>query len=74
VLIAGLFHASFNSTVNAFGDYIPAPTGTSVLIGTGVAALSAVLIIVLTRGRLGFHPEPLRPLSGPRGRRASRPG
>jgi membrane protease YdiL (CAAX protease family) len=69
VLIAGLFHASFNSTVNTFGEYIPGPPGTAVLIGTGVATLAAVLIIVLSRGRLGFHPEPWRPPGGSRGSR-----
>ncbi|MEP6665064.1 MAG: CPBP family intramembrane glutamic endopeptidase [Nocardioidaceae bacterium] len=53
VLIAGLFHSSFNATVNTYDDYIPGPEGTSVLLGTLVAILAAVLVLLVTRGRLG---------------------
>jgi hypothetical protein len=48
VLIAGLFHASFNTTVNILNDNLPAPAGTFVLIGTAVAVLAATLLVVLT--------------------------
>jgi membrane protease YdiL (CAAX protease family) len=58
VLIAGLFHASFNTTVNTFNDYLPAPQGTSVLVGTAVAVLAAVVSVVLTRARLAYNPKP----------------
>ena len=58
VLIAGLFHASFNTTVNTFNDYLPAPAGTSVLIGTAVAVLAAALLVVLTKGRLAYNLKP----------------
>jgi uncharacterized protein len=61
VLIAGLFHASFNTTVNTFNDYLPAPAGTSVLIGTAVAVLTATVLVVLTRARLAYHPPPTLP-------------
>lgn len=61
VLIAGLFHASFNATVNTFNDYLPAPKGTSVLIGTAIAVLAATVLVVLTKGRLAYHPPPPLP-------------
>lgn len=57
VLIAGLFHASFNTTVNTFNDYLPAAAGTSVLIGTAVATLTATAILALTRARLAHQPD-----------------
>ena len=67
VLIAGLFHAGFNTTVNTFNDYLPATAGTSVLIGTAVAVLAAAVLLVLTRARLAYRPTPTRPPGGPAG-------
>jgi membrane protease YdiL (CAAX protease family) len=60
VLVAGLFHASFNTTVNTINDYLPAPDGTSVLIGTAIAVLAATVLVALTRARLAGRPAGIR--------------
>jgi uncharacterized protein len=58
VLLVGLFHSSFNVTTSAFGPFIfGVAAGSEVVIGTGVVAVAAVLIVVLTRGRLSYRPE-----------------
>jgi membrane protease YdiL (CAAX protease family) len=58
VLLVGLFHSSFNVTTSAFGPFIFGPAaGSEVEIGTGVVAVAAVLIVVLTRGRLSYGPD-----------------
>ena len=64
VLIAGLFHSSFNTTVNTYDDYLPGPKGTSVLLGTAVAILAAVLVLLVTRGRLAHVRDAERALDG----------
>jgi hypothetical protein len=58
VLLVGLFHSSFNVTTSAFGPFIfGVAAGSEVVIGTGVVAVAAVLIVVLTKGRLAYTPE-----------------
>jgi uncharacterized protein len=58
VLLAILAHGSINSAAVAVYGLFPAPavTGsiTNVVVGFGVAAL---LVVVLTRGRLGYHQD-----------------
>ena len=58
VLLAGLFHATYNTTVNRFaGEFIPVPAEPWFFIVGGVVAVAAVLIIILTRGRLSYAPN-----------------
>jgi len=58
VLLAGLFHANFNTTINMYTrGFIPVPAESWFLIVSGVVAVAAVLIIILTRGRLSYKPE-----------------
>ena len=67
VLLAGLFHSSFDATTSAFGrTFVPGPAETAFLSGflipSGVVAMAAVLIVVFTRGRLSYKPDrPPRP-------------
>ena len=58
VLLVGLFHASFNATVAGGGEFIPGPTGTALVIATGVIVLAAVGLVVATRGRLAYEKRP----------------
>jgi CAAX protease family protein len=58
VLLVGLFHATFNTTVapRGFGgEFILG--GSALWIASGVIAVAAVLIVVFTRGRLSYEPE-----------------
>jgi uncharacterized protein len=58
VLLVGLFHASFNTTVSPRGfggEFIPG--GSALWIATGVIAVAAVLVVIFTRGRLSYEPE-----------------
>lgn len=58
VLLAGLFHAAHNTTINRFVDeFIPGTAVTGFFITEGVVVLAAVLIIILTRGRLSYTPN-----------------
>lgn len=58
VLLVGLFHSSFNVTTAAFGPFIFGPAaGSEFVIGTGVVAVAAVLIVVFSRGRLSYEPH-----------------
>jgi membrane protease YdiL (CAAX protease family) len=55
VLLVGLFHATFNTTVSPRGfggEFIP--MATAFWIAMGLLALAAVLVTVLTRGRLSY--------------------
>jgi uncharacterized protein len=58
VMLVGLFHVSFNTTVapNGFGgEFIPG--GSALWIATAILVLAAVLVVVFTRGRLSYRPE-----------------
>lgn len=58
VLLVGVFHATYNTTVNKFAaEFIPVPAEPWFFIVGGVVALAAVLMIVITRGRLSYKPE-----------------
>jgi len=54
----GLFHATYNTTVNRFaGEFIPVPAEPWFFIVGGVVAVAAVLLVVVTRGRLSYTPN-----------------
>ena len=61
VLLIGLWHASFDATTSAFGRTfaIPGAASNAELAGfwipSAVVAVLAVLVAVLTRGRLAYH-------------------
>jgi membrane protease YdiL (CAAX protease family) len=58
VLLVGLFHAAHNTTINLFtAEFIPGPAETGFLITEGVVVVAAVLVLVLTRGRLSYTPN-----------------
>src|SRR5215208_3469279 len=60
VLLVGLFHSSFNATTaqNGFaGEFIPESASYGLLIPSAVVAVAAVLIVVLTKGRLSYRPD-----------------
>jgi membrane protease YdiL (CAAX protease family) len=59
VLLVGLFHASFNVTAGALGrEFIPGwSEGSALLIATGLVVVTAVLLVILTRGRLAYRPD-----------------
>jgi len=58
VLLVGMFHSSFDATTAKFGlTFIPDyTTGVVTYIASGVVAVTAVLIVVFTRGRLSYKP------------------
>jgi uncharacterized protein len=61
VLLVGLWHASFDATTSAFGRTfaIPGAAWNAEVAGfwipSAVVAVFAVLVVVLTRGRLAYH-------------------
>ena len=58
VLLVGLFHAAHNTTINRFAvEFIPAPAEIGFLITEGVVVAAAVLLLVITRGRLSYTPN-----------------
>jgi membrane protease YdiL (CAAX protease family) len=58
VLLAGMFHATYNTTVNTYaGQVIPVPAEPWFFIVSGLVAVAAVLIVVFTRGRLSYKPD-----------------
>jgi membrane protease YdiL (CAAX protease family) len=58
VLLVGVFHATYNTTVNRFaGEFIPVPAEPWFFIVGGVVAVAAVLLVVVTRGRLSYTPN-----------------
>jgi len=64
VLIALLLHATFNTFGTALQPLFPAPimTSTDLPLLVGVVVL-AVVILVVTRGQLGFRPAPDQPMT-----------
>jgi hypothetical protein len=60
VLLVGLFHSAFDATLPAANKIIPGPGGTAALIGSGIIVLAAVVITVVTKGRLSYAPKPAR--------------
>ena len=57
LLIVGLFHAAFNTTINTFGhEYIPGAAEAGFYIGSGIVMIAAIVIAVRTRGRLSYNP------------------
>jgi membrane protease YdiL (CAAX protease family) len=58
LLLVGLFHASFNATVATARDLLPGPVMTAFWIATGVTVVTAVVIVVATKGRLSYQPRP----------------
>ena len=55
VLLVGLFHSTFNTTVSPRGfggEFIP--MASALWIATGLVAMAAVLVVVVTRGRLSY--------------------
>jgi hypothetical protein len=60
VLIAGLFHATHNATVNPTGlavAVLDLPQGEVVYVTGGLVVLAAIAVVVATGGRLGRPPE-----------------
>jgi membrane protease YdiL (CAAX protease family) len=59
VLIVGLFHAAFNATTRPeFSDtFLPVSDEIQFVILVAVPILSAVVIALLTRGRLSYRPK-----------------
>jgi membrane protease YdiL (CAAX protease family) len=55
VLLVGLFHATFNTTVSprGFGGAF-IPENAALWLATGVVMVVAVLVVVFTRGRLSY--------------------
>jgi CAAX protease family protein len=59
ILLAGMFHATYNTTVNTYaGQIIPVPAEPWFFIVSCVVAMAAMLIILLTGGRLSYEPNP----------------
>jgi len=81
VLLVGLWHASFDATTSAFGRTfaVPGAAFNAELAGfwipSAVIAVFAVLVVVLTRGRLAYRSAgPARPHQPPLGaERTARP-
>jgi CAAX protease family protein len=67
VLIAGLFHATHNATVNPTGFAVAVlhlPQGEILYVLGALVTLAAAGIIIATRGRLGSGPTPTSTTSG----------
>ncbi|MGH8872789.1 MAG: CPBP family intramembrane glutamic endopeptidase [Acidimicrobiia bacterium] len=57
VFLVGLFHSAFNTTNGPFTrEFIPATEEDQFLILNGVIIIAAILIAVITRGRLSYRP------------------
>lgn len=58
LLIVGLFHAVFNTTINTFGnELIPGAQEAGFYIGSGIVMIAATVITVRTKGRLSYKPD-----------------
>jgi CAAX protease family protein len=59
VLLVGLFHSTYNTSVNRFAPaFLPGPAEAGFLIVSGLVILAAVILVVFTRGRLAYQPNP----------------
>jgi membrane protease YdiL (CAAX protease family) len=71
VLLVGLFHAAFNTTTGPVTrEFIPATAEDQFLVQVGGLIVAAVLVAVITRGRLSYRPAAGReeqPGPSPRG-------
>ena len=57
VLIAGLFHATFNATINPGGFAVAVldlPRGDAFVLLMGIAVIAGAVVAVMTRGQLGL--------------------
>jgi membrane protease YdiL (CAAX protease family) len=55
VLLVGLFHCAFNVTIARFArEFIPASVEVQFLMLNGIVIVTAILIAVLTKGRLSY--------------------
>jgi uncharacterized protein len=67
VLIAGLFHATHNATVNPTGFAVAVlhlPQGEILFVLAALVTLAAVAITIATHGRLGAPSSPSRTAQG----------
>jgi membrane protease YdiL (CAAX protease family) len=59
VLLVGLFHSTYNTSVNRFAPaFIPGPAELGFLIVSGLVAAAAMLLVGFTKGRLAYQPTP----------------
>ena len=63
VLLVGLFHSTFDATVLWANRIVPGPGGTATYLGFGIVLVAAVVLVIVTRGRLSYQ-QP-RPTSQP---------
>jgi uncharacterized protein len=62
LLIVGVFHAGFNTTINTFGnELIPGAAEAGFYIGSGIVMIAAVVIAVRTQGRLSYNSDSTSP-------------
>jgi membrane protease YdiL (CAAX protease family) len=58
VLLAGMFHASYNTTINTYaGQVIPVPAEPWFFMVSGVVAVAAIFIVIFTTGHLSYKPN-----------------
>ncbi len=60
VLIAGLFHATFNSTINPTGfalGVLKLPSDEAFVVLNAMVIIAGVVVVVATRGRLGLRSD-----------------
>jgi membrane protease YdiL (CAAX protease family) len=58
VLLAGIFHATYNTTINTYaGDFISVPAEPWFFIVSGVVAVAAIFIIIFTTGYLSYKTD-----------------
>jgi uncharacterized protein len=59
VLLVGLFHSMFDATVWWANSIVPGPRGTATYLSFGIALVAAVVLVLVTRGRLSYQPRPV---------------
>ena len=68
VLIAGLFHATFNTTINRTGfalGVLKLPPDEAFTVLNAIVVLAGVIVVVATRGRLGRRSDDRGPTASP---------